>query len=61
MIKKPASTFTTVAGSSQVKWNRKNKHLFASAHDGDVRIWDNRVGLLNSSFSIDDGCWLLLL
>lgn len=31
------------AGASQVKWNRKNQHLLASSHDGDVRIWDKRV------------------
>ncbi|XP_065641638.1 GATOR2 complex protein WDR59 isoform X2 [Hydra vulgaris] len=42
--RKPSSLFTTVAGSSQVKWNRRNKNLFASAHDGDVRIWDIRNG-----------------
>lgn len=41
--KRPSSTFTTVAGSSQVKWNRKNNYLFGSAHDGDIRIWDIRV------------------
>jgi len=41
--KRPSSTFTTVAGSSQVKWNRKNNFLFGSAHDGDIRIWDIRV------------------
>jgi len=27
-----------------VKWNKKNEYLFASAHDGDVRIWDIRKG-----------------
>lgn len=32
-----------VAGASQVKWNRRNQHLLASSHDGDVRIWDRRV------------------
>lgn len=42
--KRPSSTFTTVAGSSQVKWNRKNNFLFGSAHDGDIRIWDIRKG-----------------
>ncbi|XP_057291888.1 GATOR complex protein WDR59-like isoform X2 [Hydractinia symbiolongicarpus] len=48
--RKPASTFTTVAGSSQVRWNHKNKNLFASAHDGDVRIWDIRKGNIPSVY-----------
>lgn len=31
------------AGASQVKWNKKNQHLLASSHDGDIRVWDKRV------------------
>eukprot|EP00794_Sanderia_malayensis_P018843 gene18843-20739_t len=42
--RRPMQTFTTVAGPSQVKWNHKNEYIFASAHDGDVRVWDTRKG-----------------
>ncbi|XP_072235884.1 GATOR2 complex protein WDR59 isoform X5 [Leuresthes tenuis] len=40
--RKPTVVLSAVAGASQVKWNRKNQHLLASSHDGDVRIWDKR-------------------
>ncbi|KAM7405598.1 hypothetical protein PAMP_000034 [Pampus punctatissimus] len=40
--RKPTVVLSAVAGASQVKWNRKNQHLLASSHDGDVRIWDRR-------------------
>ncbi|XP_029353332.1 GATOR complex protein WDR59 isoform X4 [Echeneis naucrates] len=40
--RKPTVALSAVAGASQVKWNRKNQHLLASSHDGDVRIWDKR-------------------
>lgn len=29
-------------GASQVKWNRRNPNIFASAHGGEVRVWDIR-------------------
>ncbi|KAL3859727.1 hypothetical protein ACJMK2_009928 [Sinanodonta woodiana] len=32
------------AGASQVKWNKVTNNCFATAHDGDVRIWDPRKG-----------------
>jgi WD40 repeat protein len=32
-----------IAGATQVKFNRKNQYLLASAHDKDVNIWDIRV------------------
>ena len=32
-----------LAGATQVKWNRKNSMTLASAHNGEVRIWDIRV------------------
>jgi len=32
-----------IAGATQVKFNRKNEHLLASAHDRDLKIWDIRV------------------
>uniref|UniRef100_A0A8C6KWS3 WD repeat domain 59 n=1 Tax=Nothobranchius furzeri TaxID=105023 RepID=A0A8C6KWS3_NOTFU len=40
--RKPTVALSAVAGASQVKWNRKNQHLLASSHDGDVRVWDKR-------------------
>ncbi|XP_023188638.1 GATOR complex protein WDR59 isoform X3 [Xiphophorus maculatus] len=40
--RKPTVALSAVAGAAQVKWNRKNPHLLASSHDGDVRIWDKR-------------------
>eukprot|EP00795_Rhopilema_esculentum_P001709 gene1709-16188_t len=33
-----------LAGPSQVKWNKTSEYLFASTHDGDVRVWDTRKG-----------------
>jgi WD40 repeat protein len=30
------------AGATQVKWNRLNKLILASTHNGEVRIWDIR-------------------
>lgn len=32
------------AGATQVKWNRKNPYLLASAHNSKVHIWDSRKG-----------------
>uniref|UniRef100_A0A3P9NRB4 WD repeat domain 59 n=1 Tax=Poecilia reticulata TaxID=8081 RepID=A0A3P9NRB4_POERE len=40
--RKPTVALSAVAGAAQVKWNRRNPHLLASSHDGDVRIWDKR-------------------
>lgn len=34
-----------IAGATQVKWNRRQPHLIASAHDNRVLIWDERVRL----------------
>ena len=35
-----------VAGASQVKWNKVTNNLFATTHEGDVRLWDPRVSTL---------------
>ena len=32
------------AGATQVKWNRQDPHIIASAHDKYLRIWDDRKG-----------------
>lgn len=31
-------------GSSQVRWNRLSSFLLATAHDGDIKLWDQRKG-----------------
>ena len=42
---RPAMTFCDwYAGATQVKWNRQNSHIIASAHDKFLRIWDERMG-----------------
>ena len=36
--------FIWVVGATQVRWNRVSGHLLATAHEGDVRLWDSRKG-----------------
>lgn len=36
--------FSFLAGASQVQWNKVAGHLLATAHDGDVKLWDKRKG-----------------
>ena len=31
------------AGISQVRWNKSDPNILATAHDTAIRIWDNRV------------------
>lgn len=33
-----------IAGSSQVRWNTLSPNMLATAHDGDIKIWDQRKG-----------------
>ncbi|XP_053401808.1 GATOR complex protein WDR59-like isoform X3 [Mercenaria mercenaria] len=42
--KRPSASFQSVCGATQVKWNKVTNNLFATAHEGDVRIWDPRKG-----------------
>ncbi|XP_033755915.1 GATOR complex protein WDR59-like isoform X7 [Pecten maximus] len=42
--RKPQSSFQTVAGASQVMWNKIQTNQFATTHEGDVRLWDPRKG-----------------
>ncbi|XP_014479505.1 PREDICTED: WD repeat-containing protein 59 isoform X2 [Dinoponera quadriceps] len=42
--RKPCLSLSAVAGSSQVRWNALSPHTLATAHDGDVKIWDQRKG-----------------
>lgn len=36
------SIFLMSAAASHVKWNKLSRHLLATAHSGDVKIWDER-------------------
>ncbi|XP_071448176.1 GATOR2 complex protein WDR59 isoform X2 [Hetaerina americana] len=38
----PSISFSSVALVTKVRWNRVNGNLIASAHDGDIRLWDRR-------------------
>ncbi|XP_050362331.1 GATOR complex protein WDR59 isoform X1 [Nymphalis io] len=40
--RKPIISLSAVAGASQVQWNKVSSHLVATAHDGDIKIWDYR-------------------
>ncbi|XP_076671649.1 WD repeat domain 59 isoform X3 [Andrena cerasifolii] len=42
--RRPCSSFSAVAGSSQVRWNSLSSNMLATAHDGDIKIWDQRKG-----------------
>ncbi|XP_033209971.1 GATOR complex protein WDR59 isoform X1 [Belonocnema kinseyi] len=42
--RKPSLSLSAVAGASQVQWNVLSPHMLATAHDGDVKIWDQRKG-----------------
>lgn len=36
--------FFVPAGATQVRWNRLSRYLLATAHDGDIKLWDQRKG-----------------
>ncbi|XP_052758623.1 GATOR complex protein WDR59 isoform X1 [Galleria mellonella] len=40
--RKPVVSLCAVAGASQVQWNKVATHIVATAHDGDIKIWDYR-------------------
>ncbi|XP_043285500.1 GATOR complex protein WDR59 isoform X2 [Venturia canescens] len=42
--RRPCLSLSAVAGASQVQWNALLPHTLATAHDGDVKIWDQRKG-----------------
>ncbi|CAK8685131.1 unnamed protein product [Clavelina lepadiformis] len=48
--KKPKLATSTIAGASQVKWNKFNQNCLATAHDGNIRIWDIRNGKSPSQY-----------
>ncbi|XP_031776715.1 GATOR complex protein WDR59-like isoform X2 [Nasonia vitripennis] len=42
--RKPSLSLSAVAGASQVQWNVLSPNMLATAHDGDIKIWDQRKG-----------------
>ncbi|GLG98684.1 GATOR complex protein WDR59 [Gryllus bimaculatus] len=42
--RRPVLSLSAVAGATQVRWNRLSRYLLASAHDGEIRLWDQRKG-----------------
>ncbi|XP_046619943.1 GATOR complex protein WDR59 isoform X1 [Neodiprion virginianus] len=42
--RRPCLSLSAVAGASQVRWNCLSPHIVATAHDGDIKIWDQRKG-----------------
>lgn len=39
---RPALSLSSIIGASRVRWNHSIKHLIATAHNGDVKVWDQR-------------------
>ncbi|XKL65211.1 hypothetical protein PGB90_005297 [Kerria lacca] len=39
---KPLISLSSFAPASQVKWNKISRHILATVHNGDVKIWDKR-------------------
>lgn len=39
---RPVSSLSAIVPASRVRWNHLTKHLIATAHSGDVKIWDQR-------------------
>ncbi|XP_045471317.1 GATOR complex protein WDR59 isoform X2 [Harmonia axyridis] len=42
--RRPALSLSAIAEASQVRWNRISANLLATAHEGDIKIWDQRKG-----------------
>ncbi|CAG9858293.1 unnamed protein product [Phyllotreta striolata] len=42
--RKPTLSLSAVAEASQVRWNKISHHLLATAHEGDIKVWDQRKG-----------------
>ncbi|XP_044734726.1 GATOR complex protein WDR59 isoform X2 [Chrysoperla carnea] len=45
-MRRPSLSLSAIAGATQVRWNRLNEHLLATAHDGDIKLWDQRKGTI---------------
>jgi hypothetical protein len=33
-----------IVGATHVRWNKVSQHILASAHEGDIKVWDQRKG-----------------
>lgn len=42
--RRPSLSLSAVAEASQVRWNRISSNILATAHDGDIKLWDQRKG-----------------
>jgi hypothetical protein len=42
--RRPSLSLSAIAEASQVRWNKISSNLLATAHDGDIKIWDQRKG-----------------
>ncbi|XP_030758273.1 GATOR complex protein WDR59 isoform X2 [Sitophilus oryzae] len=42
--RKPTLSLSAVAEASQVRWNRISEYTIATAHEGDIKVWDQRKG-----------------
>lgn len=42
--RRPSLSLSAVAEASQVRWNRISSNVLATAHDGDIKLWDQRKG-----------------
>ncbi|XP_063236858.1 GATOR2 complex protein WDR59 isoform X2 [Bacillus rossius redtenbacheri] len=42
--RRPSLSLSAVAGATQVQWNRLSRYLVATAHDGNIKLWDQRKG-----------------
>ncbi|KAF4521796.1 hypothetical protein B566_EDAN011381 [Ephemera danica] len=42
--RRPALSLSAVVGATHVRWNKISRHILASAHEGDIKVWDQRKG-----------------
>lgn len=42
--RRPCTSLSAVVGATQVRWNRQSRYLLATAHNGDIKLWDQRKG-----------------
>ncbi|XP_022914138.1 GATOR2 complex protein WDR59 isoform X2 [Onthophagus taurus] len=42
--RRPSISLSAIAEATQVRWNTMNSNILATAHDGDVKLWDRRKG-----------------
>lgn len=39
---RPVMSFSSFAGATNIKWNKLSRHVLATTHCGDIKIWDER-------------------